>query len=67
MPQVSCTSVYVLEVYLGFIYKSRVLEFPGGLVGKESGGVTAVAQVTAVAWVQSLVWELPHAVGTPKR
>ena len=25
-----------------------------------------MAQVAAVAWVQSLTWELPHAVGSAK-
>jgi len=29
--------------------------------------VTVVALVTAVAWIQSLAWELPHAVGMAKR
>ena len=27
---------------------------------------TAVAQVMAVAWVQSLAWDFPHAIGTAK-
>ena len=38
-------------------------EFPGGIVSQGSGLVTAVAQVTAVAWVRSLALELPHAEG----
>ena len=29
--------------------------------------VTVVAQVTAVAWVQSLAWELPHAMCATKK
>ena len=32
-------------------------KFPGGLVVKNPGVVTAVSLFTAVAWVQSLVWE----------
>ena len=36
-----------------------LLEFSYGAMGYESG------VVTAVAWVQSLVQELPHAVGVP--
>ena len=27
---------------------------------------SAVAQVTAVVWVRSMAWELPHAAGTAK-
>ena len=42
MPQLALTSMRILW------------EFPGGSVGKGSGIVTAVAQGTAVAWVQSL-------------
>ena len=38
-------------------------EFPGGSVGKGPGIVTAVALVRAVAQVQPLAWELPHAAG----
>ena len=33
------------------------MEFPGGLVVKDSAFVTAAAQVTAAAWVQSLAQE----------
>ena len=40
--------------------KDPRLEFPDGLVVKDLG-VTAVAQVTAEAWVHSLVWKLPQA------
>ena len=29
--------------------------------------VTAVAQVTAVTWVQSLAWEFPHAMGAARK
>ena len=36
-------------------------EFPGGLAGSGSGFVTAVA------WVQSLAWELPHSLGVVKK
>ena len=45
----------------------RVLEFPGGLAMKGSSIFTAVAQVTAEVWVQSLAWELLHAVGVAKK
>ena len=34
---------------------------------KDSAFVTAAAQVTAAAWVQSLAQELPHAAGTAKK
>ena len=30
-------------------------------------GVGAVAQAAAVAWVQSLAWELPHSVDKQKK
>ena len=43
------------------------MEFPGGLVVKGSGLVTAKAQVIAVAQVQSLAWKLPHAAGMAKK
>ena len=33
---------------------------------KESSSVIAVAQVSAVAQVRSLAWELPHAKGVAK-
>ena len=39
----------------------------GGTAGKGFGIVTAVAWATAVAWVQSLVPELPYAVGMAKQ
>ena len=42
-------------------------EFPCGLAGWGSGIVTAVTQVTSVAWVQSPAWELPHATGMAKK
>ena len=45
--------------------KKKVREFPGGLAAKD-----LVAQVTAMAQVQSLAWELLYALGTaspPKR
>ena len=41
--------------------------FPGGLAVKGSGIVTAVAQVTAVAGVQSLAREFPHAEAWSKK
>ena len=42
----------------------RDLAFPGVSVGWGSGIVTAVAQVTAVAGVQTLAQEFPYATGT---
>ena len=42
-------------------------EFPGGAVDSGSGVVTAVVWITAVARVQSLTQELPHAVGIAKK
>ena len=42
-------------------------EFPGGVAVKGSNIVTAVAQVTAVVQVQSLGWELLHALSTAKK
>ena len=36
-------------------------------MGYGSGIVTAVALVTAVAWIQSLVWEFPHAMNMAKK
>ena len=44
----------------------QILEFPGGSVGQGSGVVTTAAQVTAVAQVQLLARELPHAMGADK-
>ena len=29
--------------------------------------LTAVSLVIAVAWIRSLTWELPHAMGTAKK
>ena len=40
---------------------------PCGLVVKRSGVVTAVACITAVAYVQPLAWELLHAVPRPNK
>ena len=31
---------------------------------KGSGITAVVAEVTPMAWIQSLAWELPHATGT---
>ena len=42
------------------------LEFPKGIAGQGSSIVTAAAKVAAVAGVQALAWELPHAVGVAK-
>ena len=36
-------------------------------MGYGSSIVTAMTQVTAVAWVQSLVWGLRHATGMAKK
>ena len=36
-----------------------------GAVSQGSDIVTAAAQTTAVVWVWSLPWELPHALGMP--
>ena len=44
--------------------KNSGLESPCGSVGYGSGIFTTVAQVTAVAQVGSLAWELPRAMGT---
>ena len=46
---------------------SLVLEFPCGAAGEGSGVVSAAVWVAAVAQVQSLVRELPHAVGAAKK
>ena len=37
------------------------MEFPCGRAGYGSGIVTAAPWATAVAWIHSLAWELPHA------
>ena len=42
------------------------MEFSCGAVGQGSGIVTATAQAVAVAWVQSLAWELAHATSFAK-
>ena len=41
-------------------------EFPGSLVVKGSGVVTAVVWATVAGQVQSLAQELPHAAGVAK-
>ena len=41
-------------------------EFSYGTVGQGSGIVTALTQVTAMARIQSLSWELPHASGAAR-
>lgn len=43
-----------------------VLELPGGLDVKGSG-VTAVTQVTALAWFQSLALKLQHVMDTANK
>ena len=45
----------------------KVLEFPGGSADEGFGTITIMAQVTAVAQVQSLAQELLHAVGIAKK
>ena len=47
--------------------RKSLWEFPCGPAGKGSGTVTAAAQVAAMTWVQSLTWELPHAVDADKK
>ena len=53
------------------IHRSKIKclknEFPGGLEVKGSSIVTAAAQVTAVAGVPPLSWELLHAVSIAKK
>ena len=44
-----------------FTHRTRIWEFPGSLAVKDS------AFFTAVSWVQSLAWELPHATAKKKR
>ena len=46
--------------------KKRLGKLRCGTAGQGSGVVTTVAQVTAMARVQSLTWGLPHAVGATK-
>ena len=43
------------------------LEFSYGTACQGSGGVAAAAWVAAVAWLQSLAGEIPHAVGAAKK
>ena len=50
-----------------FHQKKELQAFPSGLIAKGTGTVTAVAQVTAVTWVQSLIWELLHATAATKK
>ena len=42
-------------------------EFPCGTMGKGTSVVTAVALIAAMAQVQSLAWEFPHATGVAKK
>lgn len=46
---------------------SKCGSFPAGSVGKGAGIVPAVAQVVAMALVQSLAQEFPPAMGTAKK
>ena len=55
-----------MNIPLSIYLKNWNKEFPGGAVEKGSSGTTAVAQVAAVAQVQSLAQELPHVAGTAK-
>ena len=48
-----------------FRLKKKIMEFLDGLVVKGPGVVTAMAQVTAVVWVQSLAQEFIHAQVQP--
>ena len=63
-----------LCAYLPFIFGEvsvqdfcLYLKFPAGLAGLRSDVVTAVAQVAAVARVQSLAPELPYALDVAKK
>lgn len=47
--------------------KNPKQEFSCGSLGEGSIVVTAVARVAALAWVQSLAWELLHATGMAKK
>ena len=38
-----------------------------GTVGCGPGIATVVVQITSVAWVRSLAWELPHDMGAAKK
>ena len=46
--------------------RTKFLEFPGGIAGEGTCILIAVAQVAAVAWVQSLAQEPPYATGAAK-
>ena len=50
-----------------FVLKIHCQGFPLGTAGYGSSVVTAAARLTAMAWVQSLVQELPHALGAAKK
>ena len=43
------------------------MEFSCGVAGYGYSIVTAAAWIAAVAQVQSLAWELPHAAGVTKK
>ena len=49
------------------ITKEQDRGVPWWLSRSRSGIVTIAAQVTAVMYVQSLAWELPHAGGVAKK
>lgn len=45
-----------------------VKSWHGPAVGEGAGTVTAVAWMEAMVWVQSLAWECPYAMGlTPQK
>ena len=46
--------------------RGQILEFLCGAASKISRIITAAAQIAALALVQSLAWELPHATGVAK-
>lgn len=43
------------------------MEFPVDSAGERSCIVTAMAHITAMVWVWSLAWELPHAAGLAEK
>lgn len=49
------------------VTKLHFMEFPGGTAGEEFDLGSAAAQVTGVAWVPPLAWELPYAEDTAEK
>lgn len=49
------------------VTKLHFMEFPGGTAGEEFDLGSAAAQVTGVAWVPPLAWELPYAGDTAEK